>query len=353
MEPMVTRYGINVILTPIFTPALDTDPGAERPTVQLVDIEKDGESYSFCFDKLIRWCGLCRKHGITHLEIPHFFTQWGAEYTPKIVARTKGGKTAVRIFGWDVAAGSPTYKIFLEQFVPALRKTLADNGFDKDHVIFHVSDEPGIRQKENYLKAKEIIAKLTEGSLLVDALSDIAFYKEGIVTHPIPSVDHAAAFINEGIPDLWVYYCTSQYYKVPNRFFAMPSSRTRAMGILMWYFNIKGFLQWAYNFYYSQNSRKLINPFLEASGCRAWPAGDPFLVYPGDDGKPLSSIRGEVHRESLEDMRLLRLLEEKIGREAVLTLIHEDFPDKITFEQYPLDPEYYFRLREKMVRLLD
>jgi hypothetical protein len=132
----------------------------------------------------------------------------------------------------------------------------------------------------------------------------------------------------------------------------MPSSRTRAMGILMWYFNIKGFLQWGYNFYYSQNSRKLINPFLEASGCHAWPAGDPFLVYPGEGGKPLSSIRGEVHRESFEDMRLLCLLEDKIGREAVLALIHEDFSGKINFERYPLEGEYYFRLREKAVKLL-
>ncbi|MDR0311987.1 MAG: DUF4091 domain-containing protein [Treponema sp.] len=352
MEPMLKRYGINCMLTPVFTPPLDTEPGGERPTVQLVDIEKNGSAYSFCFDRLVRWCGLCKKHSITHIEIPHFFTQWGAEYTPKITARNKDDGKISNIFGWDVSARSNDYQNFLEQFIPTLRKVLADNGYNKDHVIFHVSDEPNINQKENYLKAKETIAKLVEGSLLVDALSDIAFYKEGIVTHPIPPVNHAAPFIEEGIPDLWVYYCTGQYYKVPNRFFAMPSSRTRAMGILMYYFNIKGFLQWGYNFYYSQNSRKLINPFLEASGCLAWPAGDPFLVYPGEDGKPLSSIRGEVHREGFEDIRLLCLLEEKIGRESVLALIHEDFPDKIHFEHYPLEPEYYFRLREKAVGLL-
>ena len=44
--------GINMILVPIHTPPLDTAIGAERPCVQLVDIKKDGDKYSFGFEKL-------------------------------------------------------------------------------------------------------------------------------------------------------------------------------------------------------------------------------------------------------------------------------------------------------------
>ena len=33
-------HGVNVVLTPVFTPPLDTAVGGERPTVQLVDVEK-------------------------------------------------------------------------------------------------------------------------------------------------------------------------------------------------------------------------------------------------------------------------------------------------------------------------
>jgi hypothetical protein len=124
------------------------------------------------------------------------------------------------------------------------------------------------------------------------------------------------------------------------------------MGILMYHYDVKGFLQWAYNFYYSQNSRSLINPYAEASGGRAWPAGDPFLVYPGENGKPLSSIRGEVHRESFEDYRLLSLVEKKAGRNAALALLLEDFPGPLSFTHYPQEPGYYFRLREKAAKLL-
>lgn len=85
----------------------------------------------------------------------------------------------------------------------------------------------------------------------------------------------------------------------------------------------------------------------DTGASRAFPAGDVFLVYPGDDGTPRSSIRGEVLREAMEDMRILDLVEEKLGRDRALKIIHEDFPGDMNFEKYPLDPEYYVRLREK------
>ncbi len=44
-------HGINMLLTPLFTPPLDTEVGGERPTVQLVDVEMTGEGqYRFGFD---------------------------------------------------------------------------------------------------------------------------------------------------------------------------------------------------------------------------------------------------------------------------------------------------------------
>lgn len=351
MEPMVSRYGINTLLTPVFTPPLDTAFGTERPTIQLVDIEADGDSYTFGFSILERWCGLCKKHGITHLEIAHLFSQWGAKTTPKIMAKENG--VMKKIFGWDVPSGSRKYRKFLEQFIPALQGACDRFGYNAAHTIFHVSDEPhGEAQIANYKNAKAQIADLIKGSPIMDALSDFNFYKEGLVEHPVPANDAIAPFLKAEIPGLWVYYCISQSYKVPNRFIALPSSRSRAMGVLMYLYRIAGFLQWGYNFYYSALSKTLINPFLKTGGLKDWPAGDPFLVYPGDDGKPLSSIRGEVHRESLEDMRILSLVEEKAGRDAALAIIHEDFPGEITFENYPLEPSYYTGLREKAAKIL-
>ena len=56
---MASSHGMNMILTPVITPALDTMVVTERPTVQLVDIFCENEKYSFKFDKLLRWLDLC------------------------------------------------------------------------------------------------------------------------------------------------------------------------------------------------------------------------------------------------------------------------------------------------------
>jgi hypothetical protein len=234
-----------------------------------------------------------------------------------------------------------------------LRKVCAQAGYDKDHTIFHVSDEPhGEAQMENYKKAKARMADLTAGSLIVDALSDFNFYKQGLVENPVPANDAITPFLEAKIKNLWVYYCVGQSRRVPNRFIALPSPRSRAMGILMYLYDIAGFLQWGYNYYYSALSKSLIDPYLKTGGLKDWPGGDPFLVYPGADGKPLSSLRGETHRESLEDMRILALAEKKKGKEAVLKIINEGFDGTITFFHYPLEALYYTELREKAAALI-
>ena len=58
------------------------------------------------------------------------------------------------------------------------------------------------------------------------------------------------------------------------------------------------------------NTRHLtrpINPFIETDAGRAFPSGDSFMVYRGEQG-PVDSIRGEVFREALQDQRALELL---------------------------------------------
>ena len=49
------KSGMNTILVPTFTPPLDTEVGGERTTVQLVEVHKNGSSYSFIFDKVKRF----------------------------------------------------------------------------------------------------------------------------------------------------------------------------------------------------------------------------------------------------------------------------------------------------------
>ena len=348
------RHNVNMILTPIFTPPLDTRVGGERKTVQLVDVFIDKGVYSFDFHKLKKWCTICKRHSIKYLEIPHFFTQWGATSCPKIKATVDGEYK--KIFGWETSSTSKEYKEFLHILIPLLQDELTKCGYDKDHVFYHISDEPNITQLDDYKKSREIVKDVIDENQIIDALSNVEFYKKGIVPHPIPSSSEIEDFYKENIKDLWVYYCCAQCKDVPNRFFSMPSPRNRIMGVLMYLYDIKGFLHWGFNFYNSKFSLKAINPYINTHADFAFPSGDAFLVYPGEDGKALDSIRSEVQDEALLDLRALQTLESLTSRAYVETLIYdgieeEDMP--FTFTKYPRDEEYLLNLREHVFRNIE
>jgi len=334
--------GINMILTPIFTPPLDTMVGGERPTVQLVDITKDGDNYTFGFEKLKRWVDLCHKCGMKYFEMAHLFTQWGAKFTPKIMAYENG--ELKRIFGWDVEATSDKYKKFLEQFLPALIAFLKKEGIDKK-TYFHISDEPTDEYQESYAAAKNVIGDMLNDFVVFDALSDYEFYEKGLVKKPVPANDRIEPFLENKVPNLWTYYYCGPHAGVSNRFMSMPSYRNRILGIQMYKYDIVGFLHWGYNFYYSQFSKQLINPFITTDALCAFPSGDAFSVYPGEDG-PIESLRLKVFKHALQDMQALKLLENFITKDEIITLL--DSQTEITFKNYPQSAEYILNLREKV-----
>src|SRR5699024_7450118 len=206
-----SEHGINMILTPLFTPPLDTEIGGERPTVQLVDVEKTGDAYSFSFDKLTRWIELCLSYGIQYFEFSHLFTQWGAHHAPKIVAAVNGKQE--KIFGWETDAGGKDYKHFLASFFPELIAFIKEHNL-AERFYFHVSDEPHIGHLDSYENAHDIIHHYLNEFPIIDALSDYAFYEKGLVKNPIPGTNHIEPFLEHRVPDLWTYYCCSQYKEV-------------------------------------------------------------------------------------------------------------------------------------------
>jgi hypothetical protein len=340
---------INMLLTPIFTPPLDTDIGGERLTVQLVDVILDDNQYSFNFDKLEKWCKICKLEGIKYLEMAHLFTQWGAKKTPKIEVLENGKLN--KKFGWHVNATDASYREFLLAFIPSLIKALDGFGYSKEYIYFHISDEPNEEHLENYKAAKNMVSDLLVGCNLIDALSSYEFYKKGLVGIPVPSNSAIEPFVNNVDP-LWVYYCIAQGNLVPNRFFALPSYRNRIMGTLMYLYDVKGFLHWGFNYYEDENSRNSVNPFLSSDGDKAFPAGDPFLVYPGKKGKPLSSIRNQVQNEAFDDYMILKMVEDKIGREKTKEIIMENNETKMSFTDYPLSSNYLINLRKKLIDII-
>jgi len=344
--------GVNMLLTPIFTPPLDTAIGTYRPTMQLVDMEKEGDTYRFGFDKLDRWVALCHKYGIRYFEMAHLFTQWGACATPKIEALVDGKMQ--RIFGWDVPSGSPEYANFLTQFLPALLRHLDELGI-KENCYFHISDEPvkGDTRPDyvNYKNAKALVKPLLSGCKIMDALSHVDFYDNGLIEYPVPSVDHAEPFLERPIKERWCYYCCSQGKLVSNRFMAMPSYRTRVMGLQLYMNGMEGFLHWGFNFYYSRRAESLIDPYQVTDGIHAWPSGDPFTVYPYENGA-IESMRAVVFYEGLQDRMLLKTLEEKLGAQAVKAMVEELAGCQVTFTEC-LDANRLTAIHEKALELLE
>ena len=341
--------GINMILTPVFTPELDTYIGGERLTTQLASITVlDKDRYAFDFSALGRWIELCQKVGVEYFEIPHFFTQWGAKHAPKIVARV-GGRTR-RIFGWETDALGEDYKCFLSQFIPALLNYLKEKGVDRK-CFFHVSDEPHLNILDHYKACRELLtAHLGEDYPIIDALSDIDFYASGAIKKPIPGIKSITPFLEKKIDGLWAYYCEASGTMVTTgRQFSMPTARTRILGLQLWLANIEGFLHWGYNFFHNMHSYDVVNPFAESNGECFAPSGDAFLVYPGYNGEAHESIRLCAIREAMDDMRALDLVASLRGRAYVEDLIRELWNGKLPdFFDYPKDADFLINLRNRL-----
>lgn len=340
---VAVEHGMNMVLTPLWTPPLDTKVGKERPTVQLVGVKVVDGEYVFDFANLDKWIAMCDEVGIKYYELSHCFTQWGAKKCPKIVAEVDGVQK--RIFGWNTKASGKKYRKFLTDFAKAFKPYLKEKGIE-DKVYFHVSDEPFAAVAGHYKKASKIVEDLFGEYKIMDALSNIKFYNKGYVKLPVPANDHIEPFIGV-VPELWTYYCCVQVKGVSNKFFSMPSQRNRVLGYQMYKYDVKGFLHWGYNFWYKQFSVGPVDPFTETDAGGNFPSGDSYVVYPGEGGVPLVSLRYKVFYDAFQDMRAMQLLENLTSKQTVIAILEEGIKP-ITFAEYPHSDEWQLGVREKI-----
>lgn len=312
------KHGMNLILTPCFTPSLDTPLGFYRRKAQLVGVEIVDGKYKFDFTLLQRFIDESKACGLQFFEHSHFFTQWGAKAAPQVWATVDGKEK--RIFGWNTCAWGKKYTEFLRSYIPALLDFLKPQGLDKKF-LFHISDEPHANMHEDYLKAKGALGNLLDGYMCGDALSNYEFYADGTVQTPIVSTPNVKEFFGK-CNNLWAYYtgslCTQGY---TNRRITHSSERNRMIGIHLYTHKIKGFLNWGYNYYYDTQSYGLFDPKINPEFFEGRNAGCSFIVYPATDGTCIPSIRQKVFYEGINDMRALYLLEKLIGRKATIEFV--------------------------------
>ncbi len=335
------EHGNNMILTPLFTPPLDTEINQERLTCQLVEVSLDNRNYSFDFSKLNEFIDFVFKKGIKFIEFSHLFSQWGAEFCPKVIVNENG--VNINKFGWNVKSDDKEYLDFLAKFLTELNKFIKNKGIT-ERCFFHLSDEPDVIHIEKYKMLYNYVKQIIPDYKIIDALSNVEYYKQGIIDLPFVCIDHSQTFSNEKLEHA-VYNCclpSDRYYS--NRFIVYSSLRTRILGYMMYKNNAKGYLHWGYNFYHSLRSHEIINPFETTDGKLSFPAGDPFIVYPSDSGC-LDSLRHEACLEGLQDYRALHTLENLTNREYVEKILSKKIKG---YNVYPHDIKFYQKERDKI-----
>lgn len=342
-----THCGFNMLLTPLFTPPLDTEIGLERRTAQLVNVEFTNGEYHFDFSALEKFLDFVMSRGIEYIEFSHLFTQWGGAFAPKIMANVDGAYQ--RIFGWEDESCGEKYSSFLDAFLPKLVQFI-DKKALRGKCYFHLTDEPRTKDLSTYEKCQALVKKHIGDLPTIDALSDYSFYEKRLVDIAVPIIDVAQNFIDKGIEDLFVYYCcwpTNDYYS--NRLINMPSQRTRILGLQLYLNQAIGFLHWGFNFYNSAYSYYSIDPYRNTDAGGYFPSGDSFIVYPTEKGVNLS-LRAEVIADSFQDYNALKLLESLIGKEKVLELLKKE---KLQgFSVYPHNNKWHYEFRRKINELI-
>ena len=346
---LYAKRGRNMIYTPLLTPALNVLPPFERVPSQLVDVYLDADKYSFGFDKVDRFVDMCDRVGIEYLEISHFFDQHKAAHSAKVYATVDGVQKS--LFTWDTLSDDEEYVRFLREMVSAFVEHMKKRGDDK-RCYYHISDEPNLDILDHYVKIKNSIADIVEGYPIMDALSDYDFYSTGALATPVPVTSKIMPFVENGVPNLWTYYACNQLVGYSNCYVAMPSWRTRSIGMQLYKYNIHGFLHWGYNYYNNRASGDTINPYLDLGGEDWVPAGDTFVIYPGLDGTPLESIRAITLDEAIQDVRAMRTAEKYTSHAEVVRVMEEALGEEITFERCAHTADEMLRVRKAINDLI-
>lgn len=137
-----------------------------------------------------------------------------------------------------------------------------------------------------------------------------------------------------------------------NIFLSSPTIESRLVGWFTYYFNLDGFLRWAYGVWpgdvFNNSSYKK----------EKWKAGDMFFVYPGENMKPMDSVRVRNFLFGIQDFMILKDAQSKMSREEIINSLEdllgkkEDMKflgEREIFMNYSLDYDNYANILENIV----
>ena len=323
------RSGVNMLWTPAFS---------------LVVSEKTNDGWKFDYTNLDKWVALGKKHGFSRFEIQHLFSSgdaaWGSpfEYIENGEEKTMRGKRSTDPFFVDFV------RSFLKAFIEHFRGLE-----DVKKLVLHLADEPALKNIDKFRAARDTVIDIIGEFDIIDAIFDLEYWSEGLVSAPVPITDHIQPFIENNVPNLWTYYCTGpQANGYSNRFIAQSGACTRSIGMQLYKYNIVGFLHWALCYLGGGDTDGIIDPYLDQNGNNWVPAGDTGYIYPRANGEFYESIRGIYLRDAFQDIRAMQLLENYTSHEAVVALIEEELGVELKFNTCAKSSDTMLKIRNRI-----
>lgn len=161
--------------------------------------------------------------------------------------------------------------------------------------------------------------------------------------------------IKASLPGKLTWYVCCMPEK-PNHFLSSPLIESRLTGWFSFYFALEGFLRWDYAFWPEAPLEQVSYKYPQ------WQAGDMFFVYPGKDMKPLRSLRWENLRFGFQDMQIMNMACQQVGRKPIEQLLEQVLGKKSAMHSrgefsvamtFSLDYSEYMAIRQKINGLLD
>ncbi len=284
-----------------------------------------------------------------------------------VIGRIEGGHIGGRKAGWDsqflvgtrrvtdgkvesprVDPASPEADRFYARFFPALVKHLRAKGW-LDCYMQHLADEPIRTNIASYRAMAKLARKYAPDLRIIEAChtKDLV----GAIDVWVPQLnflyqDYKHYLERQRAGDeVWFYTCVFPQGEYANRFIEQPLIKTRLLHWINHRYGVTGYLHWGYNHWTDQS------PFTHTTrphgGPNYLPAGDPWIVYPGQDG-PLDSIRHEAMRDGIADHELLSLLGERAAA-AAKQLVSKHVLD---FHRYNTDVAAFRATRRELLERL-
>jgi hypothetical protein len=237
---------------------------------------------------------------------------------------------------------------FYAKFLPALVKHLKHRGW-LDCYMQHLADEPTFFNAASYRAMADLVRKYAPELHIVEAChtKDLT----GAIDVWVPQLNYLHRdyehYQNRQAAgeEVWFYTCVFPQGEYANRFIEQPLFKTRVLHWINFRYGITGYLHWGYN----QWTRE--NPFEKTTrphgGPPYLPAGDPWIVYPGQEG-PLDSIRHEAMRDGIADYELLSMLSDR-DPAAARRLVSKHVLD---FDRYDGNIETFRSTRRELLTLL-